>query len=188
MRMRFNPLLFFSDSLYHVQPAEDDRRTNTTSPSSASTRSRGPCGGVISLSSRPPSHNGQESSQRYINGAHHLYCNPFHVPHNHLTPPPMDCEHQSFSGFPVLFPAYTSARGFPEDSHQLASGFLDGRLQEYLDANSHRVSHGVEIVNSDDLKQRKRSGTSYRLINSPQMIAVGPVLDYQSCWYYCSAA
>ena len=71
---------------------------------------------------------------------------------------PVGCEHQSFSDFPVLFPAYTSARGFLEDAHRLASVFLDGRLQEYLDANSDRVSHGLEIDNSDDHKWKKIRG------------------------------
>lgn len=70
----------------------------------------------------------------------------------------MGCEHQSFSDFPVLFPAYTAARGFLEDAHRLASVFLDDRLQEYLDANSDRVSHGLEIDNPDNVKWRTIRG------------------------------
>ena len=109
-----------------------------------STRSRGLFGKVISLSSKPHSHNGQRVSQRV-----YQCCSPS-VPTitasvslvNCLTPSAVGCEHQSFSEFPILFPAYTSARRFLEDSHQIASAVLYGRPQA---CNSDRVSHGLEL-------------------------------------------
>lgn len=131
-----------------------------TSPSSVSTRSRGLFGKVTSLSSKPHSHSGQRVSQRV-----HQCCSLSVLtiiasvsPVICLIPSAVGCEHQSFSDFPILFPAYTSARGFLEDSHQLASAFLDGHLRAYLDANSDRVSHGLELGHPDDLKRRKLRG------------------------------
>ena len=125
-----------------------------------STRSRGLFGEVISLSSKPHSHNGQVVSQRV-----YQCCSPSvptitasASPVNCLTPSAVGCEHQSFSGFPILLSAYTSARGFLEDSHQLASAFLYGRLHACLDANSDRVSHRLELDHPEDLKRRKIRG------------------------------